>query len=232
MNIYSISDLHLCLCGAKPMDIFGVAWENYLDKIKADWQQKVKPDDYVLLVGDLSWAMKIEDALIDFKFLEGLNGTKIITRGNHDYWWKSYSVLKQNLPKDIIPLQNNAIKIGDYVVCGTRGWTVPEENAIQTDEDKKIYDRELIRLELSLKAANELAKNGEKIIVMIHYPPFNSHIVNSDFTNLIEKYGASKVVYGHLHGKKTRVKTTVTKNGIEYILTSCDLIDNTLVKIY
>ena len=232
MNIFAISDLHLSLCGAKPMDIFGETWDNYLEKIEKDWREKVTEDDLVLLAGDHSWAMKLEDAIFDLKFIENLSGTKIITKGNHDYWWDSYSMLKQALPKNIIALQNNATKFGNFVICGTRGWTVPEPNAVVAEHDKKIYDRELIRLELSLKSALTLKQDGDKLIVMIHYPPFNSKIEDSDFTNLMEKYYVDKVVYGHLHGKKTRVKDKIFKNGIEYILTSCDLIGNKLVKVY
>lgn len=232
MNVYSISDLHLSICGAKPMDIFGTTWENYLEKLQQDWQSKVSKDDIVLLAGDLSWAMKLDDALVDINFLNKLNGIKIIIKGNHDYWWNSYSALKENLPKDVIAIQNNAVKLKEYVICGSRGWTVPEQNVIQSPNDKKIYDRELIRMELSLKSAKTLAKDGDKIIVMIHYPPFNSKIDDSDFTKLFEKYGVNKVVFGHLHGSKSRLKNIFNKNGIEYILTSCDLVDNKLIKIY
>lgn len=232
MNIYSISDLHLSLCGAKPMDIFGASWENYLDKIKEDWQKKVSDNDIVLLAGDLSWAMKLDDVLIDIEYLNQLNGTKIIIKGNHDYWWSSYSALKEKFPNNIIAIQNNAVKIGKYVICGTRGWTVPEQNATQSEEDKKIYKRELIRMDLSLKSAKALLENDDKLIVMIHYPPFNSKIDDSDFTKMFESYNVNKVVFGHLHGKKSRLKNTFNKNGIEYILTSCDLVDNKLTKIY
>ena len=129
-------------------------------------------------------------------------------------------------------LQNDAIKLGDYIICGTRGWTVPEKEGEQSAEDKKIFDREIIRLELSLKAGEKLRLNGEKLICMIHYPPFNSKTEDSAFTSLFEKYNVDKVIYGHLHGKGGRTIIHTNKNGIDYYLTSCDKVGNKLVTIY
>ncbi len=232
MKIFAISDLHLCLSGAKPMDVFGESWANYLDEIKQDWNSKVSCDDVVLMSGDMSWALKLEEATKDLEYLNSLNGTKIIIRGNHDYWWKSISKLRNELPANIYPLQNDAIKLGDYIIAGTRGWVVPEKNKPQSEEDKKIYDRELIRLELSLKHAHSLRQNNEKIICMIHFPPFNSSLEVSDFTSIIEKYGVSVVVYGHLHGKASRAVNHAKINGVDYFLTSCDKINNKLVRLY
>ena len=143
MKIFAISDLHLCLSGAKPMDIFGGPWENYLEEIKTDWNTKVSDDDIVLMCGDLSWALKLEEATKDLEYLSSLKGRKIIIRGNHDYWWKSISALRKELPKDIYPLQNDAIKIGEYIIAGSRGWVVPEPNKQYLDQDKKLYAREL-----------------------------------------------------------------------------------------
>lgn len=233
MKIFAISDLHLCLSGAKPMDIFGSAWENYLEEIKQDWNSKVDDDDYVLMAGDMSWALKLEEATKDLEYLNSLNGHKIIIRGNHDYWWKSISALRKELPKSIYPLQNDAIKIGNVIVAGTRGWTVPEKNKQQSAEDEKIYKRELIRLELSLQFANNLKTCDDDIILaMIHFPPFNSSFDDSEFTQLFEKYNVQKVVYGHLHGGASRTFLTSNKNGVEYFLTSCDKLNNKLVRIY
>lgn len=233
MKIFAISDLHLCLSGAKPMDIFGTAWENYLDIIKQDWNEKVSEEDYVLMAGDMSWALKLEEATRDLEYLNSLNGHKIIIRGNHDYWWKSISALRNELPKSIYPLQNDAIKIGNYIIAGTRGWTVPEKNKPQTQEDEKLYKREIIRLELSLQFANKLKTSEDDIIIgMIHYPPFNSKFEDSEFTRLFEMYSVKKVVYGHLHGDFGRTFLTSCKNGVEYFLTSCDKLNNRLVRIY
>lgn len=233
MKIFAISDLHLCLSGAKPMDIFGASWDNYLDLIKQDWDEKVSDDDIVLMSGDMSWALKLEEATKDLEYVSSLKGKKIIIRGNHDYWWKSISALRRELPKDIYPLQNDAVKIENYIICGTRGWTVPEKNKQQSQDDKKIYDRELIRLDLSLACAEKFKTGSEdKLICMLHYPPFNSSLEASDFTKVLEKYNVDKVIYGHLHGNNCRSVNFVNINGIDYFLTSCDKIKNKLVQIY
>ncbi len=233
MKIFAISDLHLCLSGAKPMDIFGASWENYLEIIKTDWNSRVGEEDYVLMAGDMSWALKLEEATNDLEYLQSLNGKKIIIRGNHDYWWKSISSLRKMLPNSIYPLQNDAIKIGNYIIAGTRGWNVPEKNKTFTEEDKKLYQRETLRLELSLEFAKKLHTDpNDVVIAMIHYPPFNSCFEDSEFTKLFEKYGVKKVIYGHLHGNSSRTNLIVNKNGIEYFLTSCDKLNNKLVQIY
>ncbi len=233
MKVFAISDLHLCLSGAKPMDIFGGAWENYLEEIKTDWNQKVSNEDIVLMAGDMSWALKLEEATKDLEYLESLNGKKIIVRGNHDYWWKSISALRKELPKSIYPLQNDAIKHENYIFCGTRGWNLPEPNKPYTEEDEKLYKREAIRLELSLMSAKALkTKENDKIICLIHYPPFNSKLDENEFTKLLQKYDVNKVVYGHLHGKNSRAINYININGIDYFLTSCDKLNNKLIQIY
>lgn len=233
MKIFAISDLHLCLSGAKPMDIFGASWENYLDEIKQDWNAKVTDEDIVLMAGDMSWALKLEEATKDLEYLNSLNGQKVIIRGNHDYWWKSISALRQELPKNIYPLQNDAIKYGNYIICGSRGWVVPERNKPYTEQDEKLYKREVIRLELSLKSAQALkTSEDDKIICMIHFPPFNSQKDPSEFTNLIESYGVNTVVYGHLHGNTSRTINYTNINGVDYFLTSCDKLNNKVIEIY
>ena len=159
MQIYAISDLHLSLCGDKPMDIFGDKWGGYLEKIEKDWNEKVCDDDVVLLPGDLSWAMKLENAVTDFKYIENLKGTKIIVRGNHDYWWQSISRVREAVPKNVIALQNDAVKIGKYVFCGSRGWVV-EGSPDFSEQDKKLYLREAERFNLALKSAEKLREEG------------------------------------------------------------------------
>ncbi|MBQ0017476.1 MAG: metallophosphoesterase [Clostridiales bacterium] len=231
MKIFAISDLHLSINTNKPMNIFGPVWQDHFETISSDWKEKVGEDDIVLISGDISWGMKLDEAIEDIKEIAKLPGKKIITRGNHDYWWKSISLIRNSLPENMFALQNDAIKFGDYIICGTRGWTVPETNE-QSADDKKIFDRELIRLELSLKSAKDLQQNDEKIVCMIHYPPFNSRIEESGFTNLMEKYGVCKVVYGHLHGKGGRTIIKLNKNGIDYYLTSCDKLGNRLIDIF
>ncbi|MBR2468001.1 MAG: metallophosphoesterase [Clostridia bacterium] len=230
MKIYAISDLHLSINSNKPMNIFGPAWDNYIEEIRESWEQ-VAEEDIVLISGDLSWAMKLEDAVPDIEYIAGLGkGRKVVIKGNHDYWWSSISKLRNLLPVGMYALQNDAVKFGEYIICGTRGWTVPEQSH-KTSDDEKIYNREVLRLELSLQEAKRLQTNNEKIIVMMHYPPFNSKLEDSDFTKLLEKYEISTVVYGHLHSYDKKQQLIACKNDIKYYLTSCDLIGNKLIEI-
>lgn len=230
MKVFAISDLHLSINSNKPMDIFGPVWENYLDKIEQSWNKLVSDDDVVLISGDISWAMKLNDAIPDLNYISQFKGKKIILRGNHDYWWSSISGVRSVLKPNMFAIQNDAIKIGDTIFCGTRGWTVPETTH-KTPDDEKIYNREFIRLGLSLQDAKRLQQNNEKIIVMMHYPPFNSKMEDNEFTNLIEQYGVKTVVYGHLHSYDKKQKLIAYKNNVKYYLTSCDLIGNELIEI-
>lgn len=230
MKVFAISDLHLSLNNPKPMDIFGPVWEGYLDKIFSDWKEMVGPEDLVLMAGDISWAMKLEDAVDDFKLLESLPGKKIIIKGNHDYWWKSISAVRNILPPNFYALQNDAIKIDNVVICGTRGWQTPEKNMVQTPEDEKIYKREVLRLEMSLEAAIKLRQDGDIMLCMMHYPPFNFARADSEFSALIEKYKVDRVVFGHIHGYKN-MQLEYEKNNIKYFLTSCDMVNNNIVRI-
>lgn len=230
MKVFAISDLHLSINSNKPMNIFGPVWENYLDKIEQSWNKLVSDDDVVLISGDISWAMKLNDAIPDLNYISQFKGKKIILRGNHDYWWSSISGVRSVLKQNMFAIQNDAIKIGDTIFCGTRGWTVPEITH-KTPDDEKIYNREVIRLGLSLQDAKRLQQNNEKIIVMMHYPPFNSKMEDNEFTNLIEQYGVKTVVYGHLHSYDKKQKLIIYKNDVKYYLTSCDLIGNELIEI-
>lgn len=230
MKIFAISDLHLSVNNPKPMDIFGPTWEGYLDKIFAEWKEKVGEDDLVLLAGDFSWAMKLEDTAPDFALLENLPGKKIIIRGNHDYWWKSIRAVRAVLPKDFYAIQNDAYKFGSYIICGTRLWNLPDEKKKQSEADEKIYKRELIRLELTLQNAKKIQTGDEEIICMLHYPPYTFKEEDNEVTALLEKYGVSKVVYGHIHAY-CKQNLVFEKNGIKYFLTSCDIVGNSLVEI-
>ena len=232
MKVFAISDLHLSLNNPKPMDIFGPAWEGYLDKVFADWQEKVSDDDLVLLAGDFSWAMNLENTREDFELLKNLPGKKILIRGNHDYWWKSISAVRNFIPQDFYAVQNDALKFGNIIICGTRGWQVPERNSEMTPENLKIFNREAIRLELTLQAGEKLRTNAnDRLICMLHFPPMNFKRENSIYTDLLEKYKVDDVVFGHLHGYK-RVNLSFNKNGMNYYLTSCDLVENKLTLIY
>ena len=232
MKVFAISDLHLSINNPKPMDIFGPAWDNYIDAIKLDWQQKVSPDDIVIIAGDISWAMSLSDAVVDLEYISKTLGVgkKVIIRGNHDYWWDTISKVRKQLPENVYAIQNDSIKFDGVVLCGTRGWVLPETKTLEP-QDQKIVDREAIRLEMTLKSAQEKATNGEEIICIMHYPPFNSRREDSPFTKLIEQYGVKKVVYGHLHGTGGKSDLVVHKNGVTYYLTSCDKLSNQLVLI-
>ncbi len=228
MKIFAISDLHLSINNPKPMDIFGPTWEGYLDKIFDDWKAKVSDDDIVLMAGDFSWAMKIEETKPDFALLAKLPGKKVIIRGNHDYWWNSISAVRKNLPENFYAIQNDAIKFGDYVICGTRLWTLPDKQF--TPENEKIYKRELIRLELTLQNAKKLQSEGNHLICMLHYPPYTFKEEDNEITNMLEKYGVEKVVYGHIHAY-CKQNLVLQKNGVTYYLTSCDIVGNKLIEI-
>ena len=184
-----------------------------------------------MIAGDISWAMKPEEAKKDIEWIENLPGTKIMIRGNHDFWWKSVSVVRSMVNESIKVIQNDSLKIGNYVFCGSRGWIVPDEKNEITPEDEKIYKREVERLKLSLMSAKNLKSDGDKIILMIHYPPFNARHDDNEFTKLFEEYGVDKVVFGHIHGY-SKCDFVTEKNGITYYLTSCDKINNEPVLIY
>ena len=233
MKIFAIGDLHLDSVVDKPMDVFGPGWDDHFERIKNDWNSKVTENDLVLIPGDISWGMRESEAKPDLDLVSLLPGKKIITRGNHDYWWNSISKVRALLPEGMFALQNDAIKIDNVVICGTRGWTVPNTpEDFKDDDDKKIYLRELIRMEMALQDLEKKRKDGDFAIAMIHYPPFNAKLNDSVFTSLFEKYKVDVVVYGHLHGKNCRACKFVEKNGVKYYLTSCDQVNCELVEIF
>lgn len=229
MALYTISDLHLGFNVEKPMDIFGDKWRNHSDKIKKNWLSKITDDDMVLIAGDISWSLKEEDSKYDLDWIDKLPGKKIISKGNHDYWWNSISKLN-SMYENTKFLQNNFYVYEDYAICGTRGWICPGSDKF-TLKDEKIYKREIIRLKLSLDLAKK--QGFEKIIVMLHYPPTNDKFQKSDFIQIIEEYNVEKVIYGHLHGPVLKGELL---NGfwgnVEYILTSADYIDFNPKKIF
>ncbi|SFO03682.1 metallophosphoesterase [Proteiniclasticum ruminis] len=228
MALYAISDLHLSLSGDKPMDVFSEEWKNHDVRIRENWLKKVKEEDTVLLAGDLSWSMKLQGGKEELDFVAGLPGRKIIIKGNHDYWWGSITKLN-SMYDNMDFIQNNFFSYEDYAICGTRGWVIPGSSLFK-EEDEKIFRREILRLKMSLDAAKK--RGFQKFIVMIHYPPVNETFKDSEFTDIFEEYGVEKVIYGHLHGKSLQRVMTGERNGVEYILTSCDYIgfDPVLIK--
>ena len=230
MKFYAISDLHISTNTNKPMEVFGGNWENHLEKITADWKSKVSDNDVVLIGGDLSWAMDLEDAKADLDSIGALRGKKIIVKGNHDYWWGTIGRVRDMLPEGFYALQNDCVKIDNVIVCGSRCWSVPGSPDFD-ESDNKIYLREVERLKLSFASVNKIRKEGDKVIALIHFPPFNVKREDSLFTDLFEKNNVNAVVYGHLHGKNVRSDKLVVKNGIKYYLTSCDQVNNVLQEI-
>jgi predicted phosphohydrolase len=225
--LYAISDLHLDLNGDKPMDIFGENWVKHDEKIRDNWIRKIKNEDTVLIAGDISWSMKIEDGMNDLQWIQELPGKKIIVKGNHDYWWVSITKLN-SIDKDMNFIQNNFFTYEDYAICGTRGWICPGGENFKA-HDEKIYNRELMRLRLSLDAAKK--EEFKKIIVMLHYPPMNEKLTESDFVEIFKEYNVEKVIYGHLHGPSLAKALNGEKDGIEYILTSGDYLNFDPIKI-
>lgn len=228
MALYTISDLHLGFNVEKPMDIFGDKWKNHCDKIKNNWLEKITDEDTILIAGDISWSLKAEDSVYDLDWINELPGNKIISKGNHDYWWTSISKLNSMYEKTKF-LQNNYYTYKEYAICGTRGWICPGANSF-TSKDEKIYKRELIRLRLSLEAAKK--DNYNSIIVMLHYPPTNEKFEESEFIKVIKEFNVEKVIYGHLHGPVLYGKLFEGNiDGAEYILTSADYLDFNPIKI-
>lgn len=230
MKIFSISDLHLSGLADKPMDVFGTGWENHFEKIKTDWEKKVSDEDIVLICGDTSWGTILSEGLYDLNSLKGLKGKKVFIRGNHDYWWNGITKLRDAAPDDTFYfLQNDCVKFGNIIICGSRGWTC-EGSADYTARDEKLYLREAERFKLCFKEVEKIKAEGDSLLVMIHYPPFSIKAPDTLFTKMFEENGAEKVIFGHIHGEAYFPLRTV-KNGIEYILTSCDKVDFTLQRI-
>lgn len=221
MKIFSISDLHLSGAADKPMDVFGAGWENHFEKIKSDWAEKVSDEDIVLICGDVSWGTTLDEGLYDLRSLKGLKGKKIFIRGNHDFWWNGISKLREAAPDDsFFFLQNDCVKFGNVIICGSRGWTCPGSSDY-TDHDEKLYLREAERFKLCFNQVAKIREEGDRVIALIHYPPFSQKSPDTLFTKLFEENGVEKVVFGHIHGEAYFPFRTV-KNGIEYVLTSCD----------
>ncbi|MDO5517394.1 MAG: metallophosphoesterase [Clostridium sp.] len=224
MALYTISDLHLGFNVEKPMDIFGDKWKDHTEKLKKNWMEKINDDDTVLIAGDISWSLKADDSKYDLDWINELPGKKIISKGNHDYWWGSISKLNK-MYENTKFLQNNYYVYDDFAICGTRGWMCPGGDKYKyTEKDEKIYKREQIRLRLSLDAAKKAGY--ENLIVMIHYPPTNEKFEESDFIKIFKEYGVKKVIYGHLHGPVLMGNLlNGCFDGIEYILSSADYIN-------
>lgn len=234
MSIFVIADLHLSFKNPKPMNIFGDNWENHEEKIRNDWIKKVTDEDLVILPGDFSWAMNLEDAYLDFKYLNELPGKKLLLKGNHDYWWttlkKMREYLKENEFNTIDFIYNNSYCYNNYIITGTRGWTLND-----LDGTGKILNRELGRLEISLQEGIKNFGEDKEILVFMHYPPItNSAMLNNlelKFVELMKQYKVSKCMYGHLHAQSHKDAIEGIVDGIQFNLVSADYLDFKLIKI-
>jgi Predicted phosphohydrolase len=198
-RIYAIADLHLShSVPDKAMDVFGSLWTDHVSRLREAWKRTVTDEDLVLLPGDISWAMALPDAEEDFFFLGNLPGKKLLLRGNHDFWWSSITRVRSVLPENTFALQNDSFLFHNVEIAGTRGWIIPESTGFKETEDRKIFEREKQRLNLSLKSLSPDTVH----IAMFHFPPFSEKGSPSDLVTLMAPYDIKVCVYGHLHGTK------------------------------
>lgn len=249
MTIWALADLHLSFgVPNKEMDVFGPQWAGYTNRVQTNWRSLISADDLVLIPGDISWAMNPEEARPDLEWIHSLPGTKVILKGNHDYWWTSLNKIEKVLPPSIHLIQNNAFQWNDVGIAGVRLWDTPEysfkefieykknvrekpltEQAKDPNEAEKIFQRDLGRLETSLKC---LPKDARIRIAMTHYPPIGADLADSRVSHMLERYKIDACVFGHLHNVKKDMSLFGTKNGIKYALTSCDFLDFVPLKLF
>ena len=245
MTIWALSDPHLFFSTPdKNMNIFGPEWEGYTDKMAAKWTSLIKKEDLVLIPGDISWAMHLEDALTDLRWIDALPGTKVILRGNHDYWWSSNQKMAKVMPPTIHFINNNAFLWKDVAIGGSRLWDSRseytfddfvhfQENPKQRKKDEnidseKIFLRELDRLRLSL---SQLSASAKVRIALTHYPPISADLRPSRVSAILEEYKIDYCIFGHLHNLKKGVSMFGEARGVRYLLTSCDYLDFTPIKV-
>lgn len=225
--IYAISDLHISRSGEKPMDVFGASWKNHYNRICENWSKTVSEEDTVLVPGDLSWAMRINEAFTDLSEIMQLPGKKIFIRGNHDYWWSGIGKVRDKFScfENAYFLQNDSVTVDGISYCGTRGWLCPQNTEYKKTKDESIYRREVSRLEMALKKTEA----GLPKVVLLHFPPLVDS--SNEFTDLLEKYNVNNVVYGHLHGIAIQNAFVGERNGISYTLCSADSIGFCPIKV-
>jgi predicted phosphohydrolase len=246
MAVWAIADLHLAFgVPSKTMEVFGPEWADYANKIEKNWRELISPDDLVLIPGDISWAMRLEDAAVDLGWIDALPGTKVIIRGNHDYWWGSSSKMSKIMPPSIHFIQNDVFNWNEFTIGGTRLWDTEEygfgqfidfqehpnvkEKVFDLDEQQRIFDRELERLKLSLK---QLDPKANIRIALTHYPPIGADLKPSRASAILEEFKIDVCIFGHLHRLKKDAKMFGEARGIRYLLTSCDYLDFIPVLVY
>lgn len=227
MALFVLADTHLSITTHKPMDIFGSRWKDHTNRIKEEWEATVTPDDTVVIPGDISWGMNFEEAREDFHFLDSLPGHKLISKGNHDYWWatksKQDAFFEEEGITTISQLYNNAYKIGDLMVCGSRGWYSDDHNAPKDSDYQKIVNREVGRMELSIKAANEIDPDAEKLM-FLHFPPVFGDYVCEEIVDCLVNNGIKRCYYGHIHGKYS-APSVINHKGIDFYIISADYLN-------
>ncbi len=239
MSLFVIADLHLSSDGAKSMEVFGARWFDYMNRLKVNWNRVVTPDDTVVIPGDISWGLKPEDAVADLKFLDALNGQKLIGKGNHDFWWstatKFCSLMNANDIQSIKMLYNNAVLREGAVLCGTRGWFVEEkqQNTVGEVNYARIVNREVIRLRISLDAAKALQDEHPEapLLVFLHFPPVWGDFVCREILDVLHEYGVKDCYFGHLHGVYHQPRSFVFEE-IRFSLIAADALDFTPFPIF
>ena len=221
MALFVLGDTHLSLGASKPMDIFP-GWNDYVERLEKNWRKFIKPEDTIVLAGDISWAMRLTDTRKDFEFLQSLPGQKIIMKGNHDYWWNTVSKMKRMTDNAFEFIFNSALSVENIALAGTRGW-IPETSKKITEEDKVIILREQGRLERSLIEAEKF--NCEKIFAILHYPPFDEQRRPTKMMEIMKSHGVTDCIYGHIHGKQNFNNLPKELEGIQLHLTSSDYLD-------
>ena len=239
MSLYVMADLHLSSDGKKSMEIFGARWSDYMNKIRRNWSAVITDEDTVIVPGDISWALRLEDAREDLLFLNSLPGKKLIGKGNHDFWWTTVKKMREMMVENGIDtidfLYNNAYRFEDCIVCGTRGWFVEEnqQHTVGNADYMRIVSREVIRLKLSLDEAVKLRGDDTAlpILVFLHFPPVWNGFVCREIVDALHEYGIKTCYFGHIHGAYYMPRTTEFE-GIEFILTAADALNFSPMPIY
>ncbi len=226
--IYGIGDLHFDHSKEKPMDVFGDNWIEHEENIIKNWKKKVGEEDLVLIPGDISWALKLEDAYYDLKKIDDLPGKKVFIKGNHDYWWQSLKKINDLNLNSLYFIQNTAYNFQGVAIAGTRGWISPDSECF-TEQDRKIYNRELMRLRNSLLSMDKDAKYK---IVMIHYPPFDMKLESNEFVEIMKEFEVDLCVYGHLHAEGHKFAREGKVDGIDFYCISSDYLEFELKLLY
>ena len=239
MSLFVMADLHLSSDRSKSMEIFGPRWQDYMEKIQNNWNRIVSPEDTVIVPGDISWSLRLEDSLDDFRFLDALNGKKLIGKGNHDFWWSTHSKLRafweQNQISSVDILYNNAHRFDNCIVSGTRGWFVEEnqQHTVGNVEHAKIVNREAIRLRLSLEEAVRLRGDDKDlpIVVFLHFPPVWNDFVCREILNVLHEFEIKTCYFGHIHGAYYAPRTQ-SFEGIDFTICAADYLNFTPLPVW